>query len=116
MKIVYIAGPYTGKSYKEIDNNIANARKWAVKLAEYEIGFFCPHLNSAHFEEHAPGVPESFWKELDIKLLKACDAVLVIEGWERSKGAQTEALEATRLELPIFNTLSFESFIEWAHG
>ena len=34
-------------------------------------------------------------------MLKRCDAVMVVEGWRRSKGACAEVDEALRMGLPI---------------
>ena len=70
---VYIAGPYRGAQgehdysvYYEIDCNIARARAAAVYLAERDIPFFCPHLNSCHFEVIAPSVSPAYWYRMDL--------------------------------------------------
>ena len=105
MKILYIAGPYMGPTYRHIEANIMDARLAAIELAEAGIGFFCPHLNSAHFEQWTPDVPESFWKTLDMQMLKHCDAILMLPRWDKSSGARAEKVEAERLGLPVFYTV-----------
>jgi nucleoside 2-deoxyribosyltransferase len=116
MKVIYVAGPYTGKghgpeNYAEIGHNILNAREWAIKILK--LGgcvTLTPHLNSAHMEcdfNH----PE-FWYEADLELLKRCDAIFMIPGWERSKGSVKEHGFAITRELPVFYDLeSLNSFI-----
>jgi len=43
MKIVFIAGPYTGDgTFESIERNIREAEKYQIALANKEIGFFAP--------------------------------------------------------------------------
>lgn len=102
MILVYIAGPYTGKNYHEVDLNIAQAREAAAQLAEAGIGFFCPHMNSAHFEVITPSVQPEYWYELDNYFLKTCSAVLMLPGWWHSKGSRAEHALAEQLKKSIF--------------
>lgn len=119
MKIVYIAGPYgDAGGYLAIDANIAKAREAAAWLISYGVGFICPHLNSAHFEVIAPGVPVERWYELDLALMRAADALLVLEGWTLSKGTQAEIVEWEKTGKPIYYAgCGDESLlIEWARS
>jgi len=95
MKFVYIAGPYTGnthdyRSYFEIERHIQIAVEASAELAELGVGFFCPHNHSAHFELITPKVKPSFWYALDMHFLAACDAMLLLPGWQNSKGVKKE--------------------------
>ena len=115
VKLVYIAGPYSGPDYLAIDRNIAAAREAAAWLAEHGIGFFCPHLNSAHFEVVTPRVEPEFWYALDLRLLEACDALLFLEGWQQSKGAKGELDFAAARIMPVFfYPLYREELLRWA--
>ena len=120
MRIVYITGPYMGTDYLSIDRNITRAREAAAWLANNGIGFFCPHMNSAHFEAITPDVPPDFWYELDLRFLDACDALLLIEGWEDSKGSRAEKEHAEKRGMPVFVFQHFfslsggDAFKEWA--
>lgn len=110
-RVVYIAGPYTGPQprpddYLAIDRNIANAREAAAELARCGIRFFCPHLHSAHFEAITPQVPPEFWYELDIHFLKACDVLLLLPGWQSSKGTMQELAIAQSRDMPTYENIS----------
>ena len=95
---IYVAGPYRGKTatahnwtvYSDIDANINEARRWAIKLAGDGIPYFCPHLNSAHFEVITPEVPPNYWLEMDLEILRHAWGILLVPGWRESSGSRTE--------------------------
>lgn len=118
MKIVYIAGPYNGPDYHRIEENIGQARKAAAFLAENGIGFFCPHLNSAHFEVITPNVGEAYWREMDLKFLPMCDAMLMLDRWEESSGADTERyeFEVRFPDRPVFYWETNYELLHWAQA
>ena len=104
MKVVYRAGPYGGKNFAEIEQHIVTAEVYAVKLWNLGYGVFCPHLNTAHFEVKAKA-PESAYKEFDLRMLEACDAVFVLPGWMDSAGTKAEMARAREIGLPVINDL-----------
>ena len=115
---VYIAGPYAGPthdsgSYLIIDANIGRARYAASRLANAGVPYFCPHLNSAHFEVITPDVEPSFWYDLDMRILKFSSALLLLDGWEGSKGTNMERDEALALGLPCFEITDFDELVAW---
>lgn len=97
-KLVYVAGPYMGKthsaqSYNEIEENIRVAEKAAIRLWDAGFGVFCPHLNTRHFEVKSEA-PREAYIEADLKLLEPCDIILMLPSWETSRGALEERLAA----------------------
>ena len=120
MKIVFIAGPYFGDGKKDnIERNIRNAEKYQIALANAQVGFFCAHNHTEHFQEKATA-PEDFYKKMDIRILQEVgDAVLAIPGWESSSGAQAEVAWAKENSRPIFYVDSpenLEEVIKWARS
>lgn len=116
---IYIAGPYRalgGKHdwsvYYEIDQHINEARMWASKLATEQIAFFCPHLNSAHFEVTAPSATPEFWYTMDMVLLQYASALLLIPGWEHSEGATAENQRAMELGIPVYRYQEFDLLVK----
>lgn len=119
MKVVFIAGPYTGDGSKEtIEKNVREAEEYAVNLATLGIGFFCPHRHTAHFSEMS-SAPEQFYYDLDMEFLKRiADAILIMPGWENSAGAKREVECAKQLGLKMFFPVSpenLEEVSEWYH-
>lgn len=118
MKIIFIAGPYFGEGDSDkIEKNIREAEKYQIALANQGIGFFCPHSHTEHFEKKAKA-PENFYRELDMIFLKRiADAILLIPGWEQSKGVKAEVEWAKKNNLKIFFPKSpdnLEEIIKWA--
>lgn len=109
MRIVYVAGPYMGathdgKSYYQISKNILEAREWAKKIIEAGAFPFTPHLNSYHMECDVDK-PADWWREADLEMLRRCDAIFLIPGWQESKGARMEKEFALRSSIPVFYDL-----------
>lgn len=120
MKIVFIAGPYTGDGTVEsVEKNIREAEKYQIALANSQIGFFCPHNHTEHFStKKGATAPEDFYYELDFEILKkAADAVLAIPGWENSWGAKREVEWAQKNGLSVFfpkDPKDIEDIVKWA--
>ena len=118
---VFIAGPYRAsdgghdyQSYYEIDQHINEARLWATRLANEDIPFFCPHMNSAHGEVWAPSAPPEYWYNLDILILEHASALLLIPGWKDSKGALVERERAYELGIAVYTHVLFKTLvIDW---
>ena len=118
MKIIFIAGPYfSDGNHEKIEENIRNAEKYQIALADQGIGFFCSHSHTEHFEQKS-NAPEEFYKEMDMLILqRAADAIIAIPGWENSPGAKNEITWAKENNLKIFfpkSSNDLEEIIKWA--
>lgn len=105
MRLVYVAGPYRGPNSWVIEQNIHRARQVGAQLSELGVMPVSPHANTAHFDGVAP---DSFWLEGTLELLRRCDAVVMVVGWEASSGSRGEFQEARRLGIPVY--LSVDDF------
>jgi hypothetical protein len=83
MKVIFISGPYRGN----ISNNIQHARMAAIKLWKEGWAVICPHMNTAHFDGLCP---DETWLKGDLEILKRCDAIYVLKGWNESIGTKKE--------------------------
>lgn len=105
--ILYIAGPYSATPDRTVAENIAVARQHAVAAAKRGWMPFTPHLNTAHFEEDCPEISNQEWIDGDLLILKSLDpknaAVLLLPGWEESKGANLERDWALYLGFAVFD-------------
>lgn len=102
MKIVYVAGPYRGKTAWQVEVNIFAARLNGVAVAKAGFMPMIPQANTAHFD----GVQDDkFWLEGTLELMRRCDAVLVVPNDGSSEGTDGEIKEAKRLGIPVFHSV-----------
>jgi len=105
--ILYISGPYSPGYGRTVTDNIAVARRYAVAAANAGWMPFTPHLNTAHFEVDCPNISHEEWIAGDLAFLSLLDparaAVLLLPGWEQSKGARLERDWAIHLNLEVFD-------------
>ncbi len=104
--LVYLSGPYTG----DVHWNILKARLMAIKMWEAGFAVICPHLNTAHFEQDC-SVSYEDYLEGDLRIIEGCDAMLMLEGWEDSKGSVKEEEHAGEKGIPVF--ISIHGLIAW---
>jgi hypothetical protein len=95
--LVYVSGRYSGN----VDENIAAAAEVAVQLWERGHAVLCPHLNTAHFEKFCKATYEQYIAG-DLDMISRCDAIVMLVGWEDSRGAVIERDYATDLGMPIY--------------
>ncbi len=100
MKLVYVAGPYRGKTAWEVECNIQRARELGAEVAELGAYPVIPHSNTSHFDGLAS---DELWLEGTLELMRRCDAVIFHPEWKRSSGSRAERAEAERLGLPCFD-------------
>ena len=98
MNVMFICGPYRAASDAEILENIHRAEAWARKFWADGIAVICPHKNSAMM---GGDIPEDIFLSGYIEILRRCDILFVMPGWEKSEGARTEIKEARRLKMDI---------------
>lgn len=99
--LIYLAGPYSGKNYSEISDNIDTARQIAIKLWEKGHAVITPHLNTAHFEVDCDCDYEDYMRG-DLMIIARCDAMVMLPGWKESKGAVRERQYALDLGMPVY--------------
>ena len=112
MKVVYIAGPFRGPTAWDIAENIRNAERVGFEIAKFGAMPLIPHANTAHF--HGT-LPDQFWLDGTMELLRRCDGIVFLKGWEGSAGCRAEHEEACRLRLPMWFAWELPAdFQSWA--
>ena len=70
-----------------------------------------PHANTRYF--HGTG-SDSFWLEGTMELMRRCDGVYLIDGWEVSSGSRAEKAEAEGLGLKVFTSSDHKELGQWS--
>jgi len=102
--IIYIAGAYRADTPEGIKANIQKAREVALEVWKAGHTAICPHLNTANFEEYADLSHERYIQG-DLEIISRCDAVLLMDNWQTSRGAKQEKAYAESRGIPVYNTL-----------
>lgn len=105
MKVIYIAGAFRGPTAWDIAENIRKAERAGLEVAKLGAMPLIPHANTAHFHG---ALPDEFWLDGTLELLRRADAVYVFDpaDIERSRGTRGEVEEAGRLDKPVCTTLA----------
>lgn len=100
--VVYVAGPYRGPNRHAIELNIQSARAVGLLCCRKGWSPIIPHANTGHLDGIDPTIGDAFWLEATKELLRRCDAVVLVPGWERSQGARDEIIEAQMRGIPVY--------------
>lgn len=96
-KKIYISGAITDMP----NGNKFEFEKYENKFRVLGLEPINPH--KLHTEEQIEKFTWHDFMKSDIKALVDCDIVAVINGWQKSKGANLEVHIARHLEIPIVN-------------
>ena len=97
----YLQGAYAAPTPEGIKANIDHACAARDRLALAGWSVHCPHANTAHMENLIPGADQGLFYTMDLTMLKVCDVIYMLHGWQYSKGACIELQAATEWGLRI---------------
>ena len=103
-KLIYVAGPYRGVTQEAIRYNIATAKQVGKLVAQKGWMPVIPHCNTAEFEMLAPELRQEFWLAGTLEVMRRCDAVVLLPGWQHSSGTLDEIKEAKSLNMTVYET------------
>jgi hypothetical protein len=95
MSFIYLATPYSTNDKALLEERVDIACKYAAQLMAEGYTVFAPiphsHFISLHLEPERQ-LDHEFWMRQDLSVLRHCEAlvVLMLPGWEESRGVQRE--------------------------
>ena len=103
MKVIYVAGAFRAETQWGIHRNVLKAEEVGLQL--WKMGFvpIVPHKLTEFYQGECA---DSVWLDGCIELLKRCDIVFTVKGWENSRGAREEVKIALRLGIPIYDGIA----------
>uniref|UniRef100_A0A6M3LAX0 DUF4406 domain-containing protein n=1 Tax=viral metagenome TaxID=1070528 RepID=A0A6M3LAX0_9ZZZZ len=104
MKVIYVAGKYTSSSEWGLYQNIHHAREVAHRLWDEGWAVICPHSNTSFFggEYANHHIDREIWIKGDLEILSRCDAIYMLNNWQKSRGAIDELKLAEELGLEVY--------------
>jgi Domain of unknown function (DUF4406) len=98
---VYLSGPMSGLPNNNFPTFHSTAR--ALRLLGYSV------VNPAELKTEVTGLTEEqAWREFmktDIKMLVHCDAIVMLPGWNESRGATLERTIAKSLSMTVMSLI-----------
>lgn len=95
--MIFVACPFWSDDEEVREGRRQKAIAYSMMLVRQGVLNYCPLLYSERFKKTK--VPESYWLNHDLCMLKSCDVVHVLcfPGWEESKGVKKEIQAAEEL-------------------
>jgi len=118
MNVYYIVGPYSAKDQTEIDKHVGIAAEIAQMVWRSGNACICPHMNTYSMSgnqaiESGPLClkgKETDWEQAfglflsgDLEIISRCDGIILLVGWEKSKGSCAEFAYARWAGIPIYH-------------
>src|SRR3990167_4416251 len=104
MRLIYVAGKYKADTQEGVAENIHHAARVGFELWEKGWAVITPHLNTTFsgIAEFAEIQMKSMWLWGDLRIVEACDAIIMLDNWKDSNGAKVEKAYAEYLGKEIF--------------
>jgi len=107
VKVVYVAGPYSAPDSWHREQNIRAAEEVATEIMSWRwcgdpVAVICVHTMARYWYGY---IEEAEAIAADMELLRRSDAVVLVAGWQWSKGTQAEIREAAFAGKPIYESV-----------
>ena len=105
---IYVAGPMSSANLGLFCENVAAADEAAKELFVMGHYPYCPHTMTQSWPDDERPEFHDYGRVvagLDFAWLHCCDAILMLPGWQASKGAMMEYEEAQRRGITVYEDL-----------
>jgi len=105
LKKIYLASPYSSPDKTICNNRFCSACKAAAKLMQDGYNVMSPIAHSHPVSQYIGNhLDHDFWINQDLSFLDSwADEIwiLMIDGWQESKGVAAEIIHAEKIGLPV---------------
>lgn len=112
MRLVFIAGKFSGENAWQVACNVHAAEGAALRVAQLGGMPVVPHSLGRNM---AGTLAEEFWRAGCLELLGRCDGILLLPSWSSSPGAGAEARHADAHGIRRWGIghLNAAAFVRW---
>ena len=107
---VYVAGPYSANNVMDVLHNIRKGVGVCAQLVTLGFAPYCPWLDH-HYVLSGAAITVRDLQEASMQWLGVSQAMLMLSGWEHSKGTRSEWAEALDRGIPVFSSL--DDLLAW---
>lgn len=113
---VYVAGAYSADNVLGVFENMRRGIKLSIQVRKAGFAPYSPWMDFQYYlsQDATNRFTIENCYEYSMEWLRVCDAVLLVPGWEGSKGVSEEIDVARELDIPVFGHLA--GLIEWAEN
>lgn len=103
MSLIYLASPYSHDDHNVREMRFLSACAAAASLMRQGKHVYSPIAHTHPIAKFGLPLDWSFWGEYDRKFLAVCESmiVLMLDGWDKSKGVSAEMQIAKDMNIPI---------------
>lgn len=102
MRVVYIAAPFRAETPWQQEQNVRRAEEAALELWKKGYACICPHAMTRFYQGECP---DKVWLDGTLEIMKRCDLVYCLSGWEKSHGASVEWEKAGEWNIPVLYSI-----------
>jgi hypothetical protein len=115
--MIYLASPYTHPEASDRQSRFDAACKATTELARCGLVVFSPIVHGHSLVRIGLPIEWEYWERFDHEYLRRCDwmVVLMLDGWQESRGVQAEINLTSKLDLRI-DYLSLEMISNLSGG
>jgi len=106
-KRIYCAGAMSDPNPIKFLDNLRKGMRISTQLLLEGFAVFSPFIDYSLFFQLREGesIPIEMIQAQSLAWMEVSDAILLVEGWENSRGAQKELERAYSLGIPVFHSL-----------
>lgn len=103
---VYVAGPYSANNVIDVLKNIGHGEKMCARLFKLGYAPFCPWHDKSYVIDNCNDkfTTKQFY-DYSMVWLDVSDCILLLSGWETSKGTIVEIERAKKLDIPVYYSI-----------
>lgn len=116
MKRIYVAGAISSSDPIQFLENLRRGMRVSTEVLLAGYAVFSPFIDYSFFFQLRDGerIPIDIIQSQSMSWLEVSDAMLLVSGWENSRGTQKELARAREIGIPVYE--SIESLKLSVHG